>query len=168
MFFHTLGIAVKTPDIIKLTPEQADSLFAEVRGCNLPEECKNVIISAIQSLLWISSAYQEKKHQLFRFMRNIFGAKTEKTNPKKKPLNDNSQKGNGALANNGQASNGNTEDNGATLGTIGNVCEGQEPDIPPPYYGKWSQMWQIQRYRFILNFVKKLQKLKSFWLMIHT
>jgi len=116
MFFHTLGIAVKTPDMIKLTPEQADNLFAEVRGCNLTEECKNVIISAIQSLLWISFAYQEKKHQLFRFMRNIFGAKTEKINQKNKNKSSdgNSQKNKKALGNDDQASNKNAEDSGAT------------------------------------------------------
>ena len=132
IFFHTLGIAVKTPDMIKLTPEQADSLFAEVRACNLPEECKNVVISGLQSLFWISSAYQEKKHQLFRFMRNIFGAKTEKVNPKNKnkPSNGSSQKGEEA-PDNDQASNENAEDKGATLEINENACEGQKPDEPP-------------------------------------
>jgi transposase len=135
IFFHTLGISMKTPDMIKLTPEQADSLFAEVRGCNLPEECKNVVILGLQSLLWITSAYQEKKHQLFRFMRNIFGAKTEKVNKKNKPSNGASQKGKEAPVNADQALNGNAEDTktmmGAPSGVTENVCERQKPDEPP-------------------------------------
>gem|GEM_PF-6122999 len=81
--------------MLKLTSEQSDNLFAEVRSCNLSEEYKNLVILGLQSLFWITAAYQTKKHQLFRFMRNIFGAKTEKVsrNNKDSPSNSNSQRG---------------------------------------------------------------------------
>lgn len=93
--------------MIKLTPEQADNLFTAVRGCDLSEECKNVIISGLQSLFWITAAYQEKKHQLFRFMRNIFGDKTEKVSKKNKnkPPNSTSEQSKEAPANADQSPN---------------------------------------------------------------
>lgn len=94
--------------MIKLTSEQADHLFTEVRGCNLSEECKNVIISGLQSLFWITAAYQEKKHQLFRFMRNVFGNKTEKVS-KNNPPNSTSQQGKEAPANADQSPNGSAQ-----------------------------------------------------------
>lgn len=136
MFFHTHGIVVKTPDMIKLTPEQADSLFTEVRDCNLPDECKKMIISGIQSLLWITAAYQEKKHQLFRFMRNIFGPKTEKVSSKtKNEPQDTLQKGSEAATNADQSLNGNVQDAESTTESPSEIDEGaSESDSPgkPP------------------------------------
>jgi transposase len=74
---------MKTPETLKLTPEQTDSLFTEVRSSNLSEEHKEWIILGIQSLFWIGTAYQDKKHKLFRFINKIFGPKTEQVRPKK-------------------------------------------------------------------------------------
>jgi transposase len=75
---------VKTPETLKLTPEQTDDLFAQVRSCNLSDQYKDWIISGLQSLFWIAAAYQDKKHKLFRFMSKIFGSKTERIKKRKK------------------------------------------------------------------------------------
>lgn len=73
---------MKIPETLKLTPEQTDNLFAEVRSSNLSDEHKDWIILGIQSLFWIGAAYQDKKQKLFRFMNKIFGPKTEQIKPK--------------------------------------------------------------------------------------
>lgn len=142
-------MVMKTPDMIKLTPEQADSLFTEVRDCNLPEECKNMVISGIQSLLWITAAYQEKRHQLFRFMRNIFGAKTEKVSSKnKKKPQDTLEKGKEAATNADQSLNGNAQNAEPTIEPPSGINEGasetdssskpSEPKDPPKGHGHRS------------------------------
>lgn len=116
--------------MLKLTSEQADSLFTEVRGCNLSEESKYLVISGLQSLFWITSAYQEKKHQLFRFMIKIFGAKTEKTNQKNKSTINTSQKGKEATTNADLVSNMNAQGIESIINPPSevNICGMREPD----------------------------------------
>ena len=125
--------------MLKLTSEQADNLFTEIRGCNLSEECKNLVILGLQSLFWITAAYQTKKHQLFRFMRKMFGATTEKVNYKNKnnPSNNNSQRSKEVLANADPVPNENEQEVESTMGSTSDVnkdaYEKHGPDkLPPP------------------------------------
>lgn len=154
---------MKTPEILKLTSEQADNLFAEVRDCNLTEEYKNSVILGLQSLFWITAAYQTKKHQLFRFMRNIFGVKTEKISPKnKKTSNSNLQRNKETLANADQAPSENAEVESTmdfTSDINENACEKHDPDKPPAPKGHGHRSANDFKNAFILTIA--LENLKS-------
>ena len=112
--------------MLKLTPEQTDSLFAEVRSSNLSEEYKDWIILGIQSLFWMGAAYQDKKHKLFRFMSKIFGPKTEQIRPKKGK--GGRQKDKGGQANPGSSQNANPNANPSQSESANDLNQGTSSD----------------------------------------
>lgn len=68
-----------SPEYIDLSPEEASSLIERVKSRTLDEKDYEVVVSLIQTVLFLYQALSEKSHSIQRLLRRIFGVKTEST-----------------------------------------------------------------------------------------
>ena len=73
------GDGMTTPKRIDLTQEQTDSLLLRVKTNALEEGDYEIIEAIIDTLRFLSQAYEDKTVSIKRLLRMIFGARTEKT-----------------------------------------------------------------------------------------
>jgi hypothetical protein len=70
---------MKVPKSIELTEEQLDALLVRVKNSALQPGDYEIIKAALDTVLFLEQAYEEKTFSIKRLLRMLFGARTEKT-----------------------------------------------------------------------------------------
>jgi len=81
---------LKKPKVIKLTPEQADKILAEILKSNLSKETAELVVKSIKGNRWLIEALERGKLTMNKLKKLLGIETTEKANSRKNKANSNS------------------------------------------------------------------------------
>ena len=82
---------METPKNLKITVDEVKQLQEHLRSNSLSEQERELLCQVLNFFLWIRNAYEEKTNTIQRFLKKIFGPKTEKR-PRQNDSNDDDDK----------------------------------------------------------------------------
>lgn len=74
----------KEPEKVSLSQEEINELEAKIKGSNLDDASKDLIMNSLKGMIWLSKMLEAKKLSM-RKLSKLFGFKTEKVPPQETP-----------------------------------------------------------------------------------